>query len=96
MRKRIRSHVTAATSLAVLCYSLNILSSLRNPILESGPGQIVRCAGMRNLAMAILDDERSEDAAGWHQNRMCKSLRQVDIFRTFSASDDPLSVGEET
>ena len=46
--------------------------------------------------MAILNDERSEDAAGWHQNRMCKSLRQVDIFRAFSASDDPLFAVEET
>ena len=46
--------------------------------------------------MAILDDERSYNAAGWHQNRMCKSLRQVDIFRAFFASDDPLSVVEET
>ena len=27
---------------------------------------------------------------------MGKSLRQVDIFRAFSASDDPLSVVEET
>ena len=47
--------------------------------------------------MVILDaDERSLDAAGWHQNRMCKSLRQVDLFRAFSASDDLLPVLEET
>ena len=39
--------------------------------------------------MAILYDERSLDAAGWHQNRLCKLLRQVDIFRAFSASDNP-------
>ena len=64
--------------------------------MESGPSQGVGFAGMRNVAMGILDDERSEDAAGWHQNRMCKSLRQVDIFTLFSASDGPLSVVEET
>ena len=79
----------AAASLAVLYYSLNRRSSLRNPILESGPSQGVGCARMRNLVMALLDDERSYYAAGWHQNRMCKSLRQVDIFRAFSASNDP-------
>ena len=59
MRKRIRSSVMAAARLAVLYYSLNRPSSLRNPILELGPSQGVGCARMRNLAMAILDDERS-------------------------------------
>ena len=76
-------------SLPVFYYSLIRRSSVRNPILESGPSQGVGCARMRNLAMALLDDECSYDAAGWHQNRMCKSLRQVDILREFSASDDP-------
>ena len=59
MRKRIRSSVMAAARLAILYYSLNRPYSLRNPNMESGPGQIVGCARMRNLAMAILDDERS-------------------------------------
>ena len=86
----------AAASLAVLNYSVNRRSSLRNQILESGPSQGVGCAHMRNLVMDIFDDERSQEAAGWHQNRMCKSLRQVEIFRAFSASDDFLSVVEET
>ena len=59
MRKRIRSSVMAGARLAVPYYSLNRPSSLRNPILESGPSQGVECARMRNLAAAILDDERS-------------------------------------
>ena len=59
MRKRIRSSVMAALSKAVLYYSLNKRSSVRNPIHESGPSRGVGCARMRNLAMAILDDERS-------------------------------------
>ena len=57
--KRIRSSVMAAESLAVLYYSLNRHSSVRNPILESALSQGLWCARIRNLSMAILDDERS-------------------------------------
>ena len=59
MRKRIRSPVMAAASLAVLYYSLMRSSPLRYPIMESSPSQGVGCARMRNLAIAILDYERS-------------------------------------
>ena len=51
--------VMAAASLAVLYYSLNRPSTLRNPIMESRPSHGIGFARMRNLAMAILDDERS-------------------------------------
>ena len=59
MRKRIRSSVMADARLGVLYYSLSRPSSLRSPIMESGPSQGVGFARMRNMAMAILDDERS-------------------------------------
>ena len=58
----------AGASLSVFYFSLNRRLSVRNPILGPSPSQGVECARMRNLAMDILDDERSKDAASWRRS----------------------------